>query len=1296
MAKIGLRAYNREIELLIERGQIDEAVAHCKYILRFYPKYIETYRLLGKAYIESQRYSEAADILQRILSVLPDDFVSQIGMSIIREDEGNLDAAIFHMERAHEIQASNVAIQDELRRLYGRRDGVEPPKLRLTRGALARLYAKGDLYRQAIAEIRAALAEDPNRFDLEVIQARMYYLQGQKVEATDIASRLVTRLPFCFEANRVLADVLPTTARAEDAKIYQQRMYALDPYLAYISPNAPTSSQVPDNAVTLDRLDWQGAAAVEEQPAWAQNVGVSLSTEEEAETTPDWLAEAPGGASGEMAEAAPETETPPVAAAAPSEIPAPAESEIPDWMREAGWQPTGQAGPGQPAAEMAEAEEAIAPGEIPDWLKGMAPVAETPGAAEEESKLEWLDQILPPAEAAEKPPAEAVIPESTAATEAVPEAELQAGGVLPLVEPAAEEPLPDWLTFPEFGTPAAGTPAVEEAPVPSEEVAEAALPAETPPAFSEEVAGAVLPQAETEVVSEGAMEETIPEEVAPAAAEAAVGAVPAGAEPAVVEELAEAVPSQAAEAPVLEEGAAEIPEEAVPAAVEEFMGAVPAEGEPAVDEEQAEAVPSQAAEAPVIEEGAAEISEEAVPAPEAAPGIPEELTEAVAPQEEITPALPVETVEAAVSEEITPPVSMEVAPSPEPVPAVPEGSVEEVPQQGEVQTFPEEEIEFIPAAEEKPAEPVPSEAEEAAELVAQVPVEEALPEAEQAAPEIEAPMAEEAAEAAPILAAPVEGAALEAPPAEIRIEAPVAEEGAEAAPVLAPPVEEAALEAPPAEMEIEAPAAPVVIETPSEEKTQPIRVAPPSVPPEPAEPAAPVAESIAEAGPSDIDAAMAWLEGLAARQGADEGTLSTTAEQRLETPPEWVSEELARAQAGVEEVPAPETPAGEAAPAPEAVEEAPVLPEAAAAEIPAPPVEEVAPVAPTEETIPSEAPQAAVSPEQMNEEAAFAWLESLAARQGADEGTLVTPEEERPAAPPSWVVEQAAAEPGLTDASELLEGTLAGVEAGAPAKEEAVPEVAESKPEMAELPEEAAIEAIETPEPLAAGVPETGEWVAELPQQPEIEGAPAAEVPAPEAEVKPVESEQPLPSWLQEFEPTSVQEVKEIAPASEEELPDWLKGFESPAEAPITQASDESISVSTWLKEELPPPAPAEEPAPAAAAPQAVLEPVTPEPAASILGEGIQPETGKVSENPLLAQAQADLRNGNTASATNIFGQLIENGENLDEIIQTVQESLYRYPVDISLWQTLGDAYIRSNQIQEALDAYTKAEELLK
>ena len=87
MASISLRSYNREIEGMIDHGQIDEAIAHCMHILQFVPKHIGTYRLLGKAFLECKRYSEAADIFQRVLSSVPDDFVANIGMSIIREDE---------------------------------------------------------------------------------------------------------------------------------------------------------------------------------------------------------------------------------------------------------------------------------------------------------------------------------------------------------------------------------------------------------------------------------------------------------------------------------------------------------------------------------------------------------------------------------------------------------------------------------------------------------------------------------------------------------------------------------------------------------------------------------------------------------------------------------------------------------------------------------------------------------------------------------------------------------------------------------------------------------------------------------------------------------------------------------------------------------------------------------------------------------------------------------------------------------------------------------------------------------
>ena len=131
MADISLRTYIEEIDGLIDRKQMDEAVAHCRHILALYPKHLDAYRMLGKALLEKGRHGDAADIFQRVLSVAPDDFIAHVGMSIVREDEANLESALWHMERAFETNPSNGAIQEELRRLYGRRDGVTPPRARL-------------------------------------------------------------------------------------------------------------------------------------------------------------------------------------------------------------------------------------------------------------------------------------------------------------------------------------------------------------------------------------------------------------------------------------------------------------------------------------------------------------------------------------------------------------------------------------------------------------------------------------------------------------------------------------------------------------------------------------------------------------------------------------------------------------------------------------------------------------------------------------------------------------------------------------------------------------------------------------------------------------------------------------------------------------------------------------------------------------------------------------------------------------------------------------------------------------
>ena len=50
----------------------------------------------------------------------------------------------------------------------------------------------------------------------------------------------------------------------------------------------------------------------------------------------------------------------------------------------------------------------------------------------------------------------------------------------------------------------------------------------------------------------------------------------------------------------------------------------------------------------------------------------------------------------------------------------------------------------------------------------------------------------------------------------------------------------------------------------------------------------------------------------------------------------------------------------------------------------------------------------------------------------------------------------------------------------------------------------------------------------------------------------------------------------------------------------------------------------------------------------------------------------------------------------LDDVIDDLRDAMYRFPVDTDLLESLGDAFARSRKLQEALDTYTKAEELLR
>ena len=699
MTEIFLQEYCEQIENAIEQGRYAEAVAHGKHILELYPKHATTYRLLGKAMIEAGQDEYATDMFRRVLSADPEDWLAWAGMSEAHSERGELDAALWCLERAFELATDNKVLEKELRHLYGRRDGVEPQRVQLTRGALARLYLRGDLLSRAISELRTMLAEHPERVDLTVAMAEALWRNEQRLEASEVCQQVLDELPYCLKANLLLGEIWTSSGR-EEGQAYLQRAEALDPENQMAQKLFGAASPLLERQVRIVPLEYKPPSE-EERPAWMAKIeGI------------------PG-----------EKPPPSEREAALVDITAALEAqiEIPPWLEEiVGEEAAVSALPGlaEPSEEQALEEAIPAPAEeVPEWLAGIEGLVEEEAeAVAEEEAPEWPELGLEPAGEEEAPEQLAELGiESTGEEEApaapgeaeVPEwpAELgvEAAGEEAVAPAPPAEQLPDWLTglreqFAEEGQ------APEEAPAPAHL-----------PAWLE---GEGLPSGEEaldwlEQLAAGKEEELHAQ--AEAEAEARMAEImgrPRPTEPfpeeAVPEEAA-VLPVEEAAAPPAEEafgwtafGEPEAPPVAEVPAVEEALPVEEAAPEEAAPEE-ALALPVEEAVAPPGEEA---FGWTAFGEPEAPPVAEFPAVEEALPIEEAIPLAVPEEIETPPVAEV--PVMMEEGSPPEeaPAPEIPlEEEVAPAPVVEEVPGVPEMEMPELleEAAAEAPAEPLAAE-----------------------------------------------------------------------------------------------------------------------------------------------------------------------------------------------------------------------------------------------------------------------------------------------------------------------------------------------------------------------------------------------------------------------------------------------------------------------------------------------------------------------------------------------------------------------------------------------------------
>jgi len=494
VARVNLQEYCDEARELIAARAYDEAIAICRHILKRYPKHVRTYQILGEACLEKGEFQEAKDIFMRLLDHAdPENFAAYAGLGVLAEREGKTDQAIWYMERAFELAPSSDEVRDVLRRLYGKRDGVEPTRIKLNKAALARLYARGGQYRQAIEEFRNLLALETHRdrVDLKVSLAETFWRDGRREQAAELSREVLQKSTNCLKALLLLGKIEMDKGRNEEGQAILEQARGLDPESLVAQALFGEQSPLLPQIVKIPRLEKPGvgvggaevspvAPVVEEgiTPLSAEQ-GMAPAAEVGNETVSAVVAEPPAA----------------VAEATVHVVP-----EVTPVLEE---EPKAEAVVAEVAGPTAAVEEAAAPvvpevTPVPEETpKAEAVVAEiaAPLVAVEETVAPVVPEVTPVPE--EEPKAEAVVAEIAEPVVAVEEV---AAPVVPEVTPVPEEEPKVELVVAEVVEPVvvAEEAAAPVMPAPEEQPQPEATVAEPVAAVEETVAG--LPEGAPEVV----------------------------------------------------------------------------------------------------------------------------------------------------------------------------------------------------------------------------------------------------------------------------------------------------------------------------------------------------------------------------------------------------------------------------------------------------------------------------------------------------------------------------------------------------------------------------------------------------------------------------------------------------------------------------------------------------------------------------------------------------------------------------------------------------------------------------
>ncbi len=164
-------------QVLLERGQYQQARSTLIHVLKLDPKHVVALRLLGETHTSAGEVSEAIKVLEEALAIKMNDRKTRYALAMALKKAGRDDEARQHFQFVAKSAEVNSRIQQLVAKVGSNHDDIE------SRFEISELLRETGEQRERLAWLRSVVALDPNHKTAHAELAKCYAILGDLDES---------------------------------------------------------------------------------------------------------------------------------------------------------------------------------------------------------------------------------------------------------------------------------------------------------------------------------------------------------------------------------------------------------------------------------------------------------------------------------------------------------------------------------------------------------------------------------------------------------------------------------------------------------------------------------------------------------------------------------------------------------------------------------------------------------------------------------------------------------------------------------------------------------------------------------------------------------------------------------------------------------------------------------------------------------------------------------------------------------------------------------------------------------